>query len=59
MTKKEKEQNKFINWFDTAVVADIIFEELEENEVEPTAQNATRVWLKCLEEFHQFINKKI
>ena len=47
-TWNESHVNELIWWFDTTVLARCILRELEEQEVEPTIENAKKVWLVFL-----------
>jgi len=46
-------------WIDCEVIASIILEELEGNDIEPTLANAQRVWLDSLEEIHHLAQSSI
>jgi len=46
-------------WIDSELIASVIFEELEENDVEPTVANAQRVWLDTLESLHHLVQSSI
>jgi hypothetical protein len=42
-------KEQLAEWIDTAVIADAISEELEEQGVKPTLENAKTIWLDVLE----------
>ena len=42
------EIEKFMNWLDTRVIADNVFEHLEEYGAKKTFENAKKVWLDFL-----------
>ena len=46
-------------WIDCELIASIILEELQENDIEPTLANAQRVWLDALEEIHHLTRSSI
>jgi len=46
-------------WIDCELIASIILEELQENDIEPTLANAQRVWLDALEEIHHLARSSI
>ena len=46
-------------WIDCEVIASVLLQELEENDIEPTVANAQRVWLDALEEIHHLVQSSI
>ena len=46
-------------WIDSELIASVILEELEDNDIEPTVANAQRVWLDALEEIHHLVQSSI
>jgi len=42
-------KEQLAEWIDTDVIADAISEELEEQGIEPTLENAKTIWLDVLE----------
>ena len=46
-------------WIDSELIASVILEELEENDIEPTVANAQRVWLDTLEDLHHLVQSSI
>ena len=42
-------KEQLAEWIDTDVIANAIYEELEEQGVEPTLENAKTIWLDVLE----------
>ena len=46
-------------WIDCELIASVILEELEENDIEPTVANAQRVWLDALEDIHHLARSSI
>jgi len=42
-------KEQLAEWIDTDVIANAIYEELEEQGVEPTFENAKTIWLDVLE----------
>ena len=47
------------NWIDTSAIAEAILEELDEEEVPATLENAQRVWLDALEEIHHLARSSV
>ena len=47
------------DWIDTSVIAEAILEELEEQGVPVTLENAQKVWLDTLEELHHLASSSI
>jgi hypothetical protein len=41
-------KEQLAEWIDTDVIASAIFEELEEQGIEPTLENAKKIWLDVL-----------
>ena len=46
-------------WIDCELIASVLLEELEENDIEPAVANAQRVWLDALEEIHHLARSSI
>jgi len=46
-------------WIDSELIASVILEELEDNDIEPTVANAQRVWLDTLESLHHLVQSSI
>ncbi len=42
-------EQELADWIDTEVIAEHILEELEDNGIEPSVENAQKVWLDVLE----------
>ena len=47
------------DWIDALVIAAVILEELEDQEVPPTLENAQEVWLDALEELHHLVSSSV
>ena len=48
------------NWVDNDVIAEELLDDLVENGIEPTVENAQKLWLNVLEtELHQAIQNSI
>ena len=47
------------DWIDSGAIAACLLNELGDQDIEPTADNAQRVWLDVLEELHHFIPSSI
>ena len=45
----ERVREELAEWIDSRVIAEAIFEELEDQELEPTVANGQKVWLDVLE----------
>ena len=50
---------KLAQWKDYELIASVILEELEENDIKPTLANARRVWLDALEEIHHLARSSL
>ena len=46
-------KDELAQWIDCKLIASVILEELEENDIEPTVANAQRLWLDSLEDPHR------
>jgi len=46
-------------WIDSTVIAGAILEELEEQEIPATLENAQQVWLDAIEELHHLLKSSI
>ena len=46
-------------WIDDDAIAIVIIEELEEQGLQPTLENAQKVWLDALEEIHHLVASSI
>ena len=56
----EEVQKQLVKWIDTEVIAENILEELEGEDVEPTLENAQKLWLNVLAtELHDSLKKSI
>jgi len=44
----DEAKKQVIDWLDDEVITEIIFDKLEDEGVEPTFENATKVWLDVL-----------
>jgi len=47
------------DWIDTSAIAQVILEELEEEEAPVTLENAQQVWLDALEEIHHLASSSV
>lgn len=56
----EEVQKQLVKWIDTEVIAENILEELEGEDVEPTLENAQKLWLNVLAtELHDALKNSI
>lgn len=50
---------KVADYIDTKVIANVIQEELKENNIPFTFANAKKVWLKCCTSLYSFIGEEV
>lgn len=56
----DKVKEALADWIDSGVIAEAILEDLEEAGIEPTLENAQKLWLDSLEtELHSGLSRSI